>query len=241
MPTTSKSSNPQNRPLTTLFMLQSLDGKISTGDRDELDFDKDLPRVPGVMEGLEQYYEIEKTTDLYSLNTGRVMAKIGVNTLTFEPAKIQVTFIIIDNKPHLNISGLTYLAKWVKKLIIVTTNPTHPAYQLQESFPNILIRFFDTRIDFQTLFADLTSTYKIKRLTIQSGGTLNAHLIRNGLIDRVSVVVAPCLIGGTNTSSLVGGESLHTKEDLKLIQALELESCTVLENSYLHLVYNLRS
>ena len=32
-----------NRPITTLFMLMSVDGKISTGDRDELDVDRDFP------------------------------------------------------------------------------------------------------------------------------------------------------------------------------------------------------
>ncbi len=37
-----------NRPVTTLFMLMSLDGKISTGEGDRLDFDRDLPLVPGV-------------------------------------------------------------------------------------------------------------------------------------------------------------------------------------------------
>ena len=47
------------RPITTLFMLMSLDGKISCGATDELDFDRDLPRVPGVVEGLNQYYELE--------------------------------------------------------------------------------------------------------------------------------------------------------------------------------------
>lgn len=31
-----------NRPITTLYMLVSLDGKISTGSSDEFDFDKDL-------------------------------------------------------------------------------------------------------------------------------------------------------------------------------------------------------
>ena len=67
------------RPITTLFMLSSLDGKISTGDNDSLDFDADLPRVDGVKEGLHQYYEIEQTTDLWSLNSGRVQAKIGAN------------------------------------------------------------------------------------------------------------------------------------------------------------------
>ena len=47
-----------NRPITTLFMLSSVDGKISTGATDELDMDKDLPKIEGVREGLYQYYEI---------------------------------------------------------------------------------------------------------------------------------------------------------------------------------------
>ena len=40
------------RPITTLFMLMSVDGKISTGATDELDFDQDFPRIEGVREGL---------------------------------------------------------------------------------------------------------------------------------------------------------------------------------------------
>ena len=46
---------------------------------DELDVDRDFPKLPGVREGLHQYYEIEQTTDLWSFNTGRVQAKLGVN------------------------------------------------------------------------------------------------------------------------------------------------------------------
>ncbi|SCW43824.1 hypothetical protein SAMN02910456_01136 [Ruminococcaceae bacterium YRB3002] len=52
-----------DRPVTTLFMLMSLDGKISTGASDDLDVDRDLPKIEGVREGLHQYYEIEQTTD----------------------------------------------------------------------------------------------------------------------------------------------------------------------------------
>ena len=69
-----------NRPTTTLFMLMSVDGKISTGAADDLDVDRDFPQIEGVSEGLHQYYEIEQTTDLWTLNSGRVLAKIGVNT-----------------------------------------------------------------------------------------------------------------------------------------------------------------
>ena len=67
------------RPITTLFMLESLDGKISSGNTDLLDADRDWCEIPGVKEGLHQYYEIEATTDYFSLNTGRVKEKIGVN------------------------------------------------------------------------------------------------------------------------------------------------------------------
>ena len=68
-----------NRPITTLFMLMSVDGKISTGSTDALDVDQDFPHIEGVKEGLHQYYEIEQTTDLWSFNTGRVQQKMGCN------------------------------------------------------------------------------------------------------------------------------------------------------------------
>ena len=58
-----------NRPITTLFMLMSVDGKISPGATDELDVDRDFPKIPGVREGLQQYCEIEQTIDLWSFNS----------------------------------------------------------------------------------------------------------------------------------------------------------------------------
>ena len=46
-----------DRPITTLFLLMSVDGKISTRFSDELDVDRDFPKIPGVRESLHQYYE----------------------------------------------------------------------------------------------------------------------------------------------------------------------------------------
>ena len=94
------------RPITTLFMLSSVDGKISTGATDELDVDRDFPKIKGVAEGLHQYYEIEQTTDLWSLNSGRVQAKMGVNEKDF-PEKSPVSFVLVDNT-HLMRHGVEY-------------------------------------------------------------------------------------------------------------------------------------
>ena len=55
------------RPFTTLFLLMSVDGKISTGSTDARDVDADFPRIAGVREGLAQYYDIVQKTDLWSL------------------------------------------------------------------------------------------------------------------------------------------------------------------------------
>lgn len=55
-----------NRPYTTLFLLVSVDGKISTGDTDIMDTDKDYKLINGVKEGNKQYYDLEQETDLHS-------------------------------------------------------------------------------------------------------------------------------------------------------------------------------
>ena len=217
-------------------MLASVDGKISTGGNDERDVDKDLPKVDGVREGLHQYYEIEKRTDVYSLNTGRVMAKIGINARKNEPKKMPVSFIIIDNKPHLNKNGVFYLTKWVKKLYLVTTNKNHPAYKIKAD--NVEIIYYNGKINFKDLFAKLRNKYKIQKITIQSGGTLNSTFIREGLIDRLSIVVAPCVIGGRNSSTIADGKDIMTEKDLKQIKAVKLKKAEVLKKSYLHLQYN---
>lgn len=226
------------RPKTTLFLIESLDGKISTGDNDSLDVDKDFKRITGIKEGLYQYYDLERQTDLVSLNSGRVMTKIGVNERVEEPTKIPVSFIIIDNT-HLKGSGVIYLAKWVKTLYLVTTNKNHPAFKLKKDYPNIEIIYYEEQLDLSNLLTKMKQTYKVSRITIQSGGTLNAQWVREGLIDEVSIVVAPCLIGGVNTQSLIGGESLHNEEDLQKIKALKLIKNETLKNSYIHLRYKI--
>lgn len=226
----------QRKPITTLFMLESLDGKINSGNNDTLDVDKDWCKITGVKEGLNQYYEIEETTDLYSLNTGRVMAKIGVNNRLTEPPKIDCSFVIIDNKPHLNEQGIIYLSKWVQKLILVTTNKNHPAYQLKNNYNNIDILSYD-KLDLNKLLEDLSLKYNVEYLTIQSGGTLNGLFLRENLIDYVHIVIAPILVGGRDVPTLIDGNAITSIDELNKLKALELIECKQLNNSYIELKY----
>ena len=227
------------RPITTLFMLESLDGKISSGSTDELDADKDWCRIDGVKEGLQQYYNIECTTDYYSLNTGRVMAKIGVNDRKEYHDKVDVNFIIIDNKPHLNENGIDYICHWVEKLILVTTNKKHIAYSLTGKYNNLDILYYET-LDLTKLLEDLSSEYNVEKLTIQSGGNLNGLFLRDNLFDYINIIIAPLLVGGKDVSTLIDGESISSIEELDKLKALELIECNQLSNSFIQLKYKVR-
>lgn len=226
-----------NRPVTTLFMLESLDGKISSGSTDNMDVDKDFCRIDGVKEGLHQYYELEQETDFFSLNTGKVMAKIGVNERKEHPQKMEaITFVIVDNKPHLNENGIDYLCNWVGKLLLVTTNKNHTAYSIKDKYDNLEILYYED-LDLAKLLEDLYSKYNAKSLTIQSGGTLNGMFVRNKLIDYVSIVIAPIIVGGKDVATLVDGESITDEGELNKLLPLQLLECNKLNDSYIHVKY----
>ena len=229
----------KKRAITTLFMLESLDGKISSGNTDELDADKDWCEIDGVKEGLHQYYEIEATTDYFSLNTGRVMAKIGVNDRKECHNKVEVKFVIIDNKPHLNENGIDYICNWVESLILVTTNKNHIAYSLTDKYDNLDILYYE-ELDLTRLLEDLYSKYNAERVTIQSGGNLNGLFLRNNLIDYVNIVIAPLLVGGKDVPTLIDGEAISNSEELNKLKALELIECNQLDNSYIQLKYKVK-
>jgi 2,5-diamino-6-(ribosylamino)-4(3H)-pyrimidinone 5'-phosphate reductase len=231
--------NDSSRVETTLFLLASVDGRITSGESDELDSDKDWSRIKGVKEGLHQYYELEQHIALVSLNTGRVMEKIGINARTQLPEKDdRLTFFIVDRKPHLNQNGVRYLAQWVGRLYIVTNNPSHPAFSLKPTCDNLEVIYYDADVDLSDLLKRMKQQYGFERLTIESGGTLNAAFLRQGLIDHVVLVVAPLLVGGKATSSLIDGPSLQTEADLLDLKALKLTRCEVLQDSYLRLEYD---
>lgn len=221
-----------NRPITTLFMLMSVDGKISTGAADSLDVDKDFPKMIGVKEGLHQYYAIEQTTDLWAFNTGRVQAKIGVNSKDM-PMKTPVSFVILDNH-HLNENGIRYFCSLSRQFVLITSNENHPAFQVREENLHII---YQNILSLEEALCELKTKFGCERITIQSGGTVNGLLLREKLFDFIDIVVAPVLIGGKDTATLIDGKSILSEDELNHLGVLKLQKCEVLEDSYIRLRY----
>lgn len=226
----------KKRPVTTLFMLTSVDGKISTGASDELDVDRDFPKFSGLKEGLHQYYEIEETTDQWSLNSGRVQQKMGVNEKAFPEHHWEVSFVLLDNH-HLNAHGVEYFCALSKRFVLVTSNRNHPAFSVKSE--NLSILYYE-HLNLRAMLEDLYEKFGCERLTIQSGSTLNAAFLRAKLFDYIDLVVAPVLIGGDETASLIGGQSLLSPGELSALGILQLEKAEPLRDSYLRLRYRVR-
>ena len=224
------------RPVTTLFMLMSVDGKISTGATDDLDVDRDFPKIEGVKEGLRQYYDIEQTTDLWSFNTGRVQAKMGVNEKD-SPEKTPVSFVIYDNR-HLTENGVRYFCAKSKEFVLITTNPMHPAFSVKEDNLHIILQ---KHLNLEEALCTLHEEYGCERLTIQSGGSFNSVFLREKLFDCVDIVVAPVLIGGKDTSTLIDGKSLMSSDELSGLGVLKLVECKPLQDSYVRMRYQVVS
>ena len=149
------------------------------------------------------------------------------------PNKTPVSFVIIDNT-HLNENGIRYLCSLSKQFVLVTSNADHPVFDVNESNLHII---HQNELSLKDVLAKLKSEYGCERITVQSGGTLNGLFLREKLLDYIDIVVAPVLIGGKDTATLIDGKSLLSENELSDLGVLKLQECAVLENSYLRLRY----
>lgn len=185
---------------------------------------------------MQLYYDIEQTTDLWSLNSGRVQEKMGVNDKELS-AKTPVSFVLIDNH-HLTENGVRYFCARSQEFVLVTANKEHPGFRVDE--PNLYIIYQD-KLDLHDILVILKEDFGCERITIQAGGTLNGMFLREKLFDYVDIVVAPLLVGGKAVSTLIDGDAILTSEQLNELGVLKLESVQSLDGSYIRLRYKVLS
>lgn len=70
----------------------------------------------------------------------------------------------------------------------------------------------DEHVDLRSALARIRSRLGARRVIADSGGTLNASLLRGGLVDVVDVVTLPGLVGGAGTPSMMDGDPLGPDE-----------------------------
>lgn len=228
MPRTKKAINPRSRPETTLFLNISVDGRITSHDSDAFDQDKNWKQAPGVRGILQQFYEF-KQTGMTALTTGSSMAALGSNYRTGKPKKEPISLVVLDPDADLTPQGLTFLAQNVTQLILICLT-THPINRSSDQALNRLIISYPKEIDLNDAFAKLYQKYQVKKLFIHSIAPLNADLLDAGLIDHLSIIISPLLVGGHGTPAL-------QDSDILSVRPLSLISCQSFSDNYVILRY----
>jgi 2,5-diamino-6-(ribosylamino)-4(3H)-pyrimidinone 5'-phosphate reductase len=80
----------------------------------------------------------------------------------------------------------------------------------------------EQRVDLAAALAELKRA-GIERLMVEGGGTLNAELLRLGLVDELCVYLAPLIFGGATAPTLADGPGLARAEAVPL-RLLQVES-----------------
>lgn len=203
------------RPETTLVLASSVDGKLVSGDSYPHDRDKSWKLKPGVRGYLQQAYDTGTAPGIYNLVVGESLAQTGLNQRKGKPAKQNLRLIVIDHHRDLTVQGILYLARTITKLIIVCGHK-HPITALQ-NLPHNLSLITQPRFNRQDLMQALTRR-QVKKVTIQSAGTMNAKWLNDGLVDFLTVIVYPLMVGTSGTAALESSH-LSTVRPLRLIES----------------------
>jgi len=81
----------------------------------------------------------------------------------------------------------------------------------------------DERVDLRAALEELNVRYGVESVLLDSGGTLNGVLLRAGLVDEVSLLVAPCLVGGTTSRSFFRAPDLSSAEGVIPLKLAHVE------------------
>lgn len=227
-------------PHTTLFLLQSLDGKISTGASDIFDIDSDIPHLPHASKGLGQFYDAKAETDSWSMVSGKTLAKLGINETLDALKYIKGLHRVIIGTSQLTKDGIENIIRQSESVVFIVTderlNEHVRVARLTRKYDNAA-EFCVPKDNLEEAFLFLNSL-GCEKITIQTGGTVNASLIKQKLIDDVDVTIAPILVGGKNTPSLVDGDDRETIDDLSTIGEMWMTGCESLRHSYLRVKYS---
>jgi 2,5-diamino-6-(ribosylamino)-4(3H)-pyrimidinone 5'-phosphate reductase len=123
--------------------------------------------------------------------------------------------------------------EYIRDIIVLVSKstPGHYLDYLKEREYDFIISGSD-HIDFAEAFEELGSRYSVTTIVTDTGGTLNSVLLDAGLIDEISLVVAPVLCGKVEVPVYNNpGGSIQ----------LELVRSHTLDGGFLHLVYRVFS
>ena len=205
----------------------TLDGKIATATgSSNISGKKDLERV----------HQIRKECDAIMVGIGTVIAddpRLTVHKIDAKPEDNPVR-VVVDSKCRTPVDAR--ITNSDAKTIIAGANEYKEDYMQTDTYKTLKergVKFFfsgDKRVDLKALMNYLHEE-GIEKLMLEGGATLNFSMIKAGLIDEISICVAPMIVGGANAKTFFDGEGFDTMDEavrLELTDSFTLDKDLIL-------------
>jgi len=208
-----------NTPFVILKSAMSLDGKIATVTKES----KYITGIPA-----------RQHVHMLRVYVDAVM--VGVNTVKIDDPELTVRDIgnenitkrnpkkiVLDTKAEIPLNSKVFKNEPERTIVVVGENtPKGKIEKIRKTGAVVLkAKTKGGQIDLKKLMVELGED-KITSIMIESGGTLAASALREGIVDKVLFFIAPKIIGGKAAPTPVGGKGFK-----KLSQAINLKSAKV--------------
>lgn len=216
------------KPYVILNAAMTLDGKIATQTgSSNISGPEDLKRV----------HEIRKDCDAIMVGIGTVLAddpRLTVHKIDAKPEDNPVR-VVVDSKLKTPVGAR--ITNSDAKTIIAGANEYKEEFYKTEKYETLKkrgVKFFfsgDKRVDLVALMSYLHEE-GINKLMLEGGATLNFSMIKSGLIDEISICIAPMIVGGVNAKTFFDGEGFDTMDEsvkLELIDSYTLGKDLILK------------
>jgi len=209
------------RPHVFINIAMTVDGKIDTYERHgaAISSRRDKGRVDGLRAEADAVMVGGRTllgeNPKLTVKSAELRAEREARGLTPNPVKVGV----VSNAALQPDSD--FLTAGPARIVIFTTQQTSKKQLEFLRARGVEVYVHDTeRVDLPRALRTLKEL-GINRLMVEGGGTLNFELLRLGLVDDLSVYVAPLVFGGENAPTLAAGLGLVRSAaiPLKLVDA----------------------
>lgn len=198
-----------NRPFVFINVAMTADGKIDTFARkgatissqhDKDRVDKLRAEADAVMVGGRTLLDEDPKL---TVKSNLLRAERVARGHTPNPIKVGVV-----SEAKLDVHS-KFLHEGDAQVVIFTTQRTSKEELASLRSQNVEVIVHDgERVDLSEMMQALHGM-GIERLMVEGGGTLNFELIRLGLVDEVSVYVAPMIFGGETAPTMAAGSGLE--------------------------------
>jgi len=207
----------KRRPMVTVKVAQTLDGKIATST------------------GQSQWLTGEPARALahqYRAKTDAVM--VGVGTVLQDDPSLTVRMgekgrdphrVIVDEALKIPLHAKVLRNTSTAHTFVATTSLASPERRAALEALGATVFVLETaqgRVDLTALMGKLVEL-GISSVMIEGGGGLIGSALRAGLVDKLAVFIAPVLMGGQDAKGVVGGRSPLTLDGLVRLYGLTLQ------------------